>query len=107
MNTEAIETAESSRVSESPSASVSPNASVSPKITQAPGPPRSPWQLFYGLAHTLRGRWYRRRAAPFDRSCRRHARPALRYLYGSPVPASQARGSCEGELTDARRSVRA
>jgi len=36
----------------------------------APPPPRSPWQLFYGAAHALRRRWYRRRA-------RRLPRPVL------------------------------
>jgi tetraacyldisaccharide 4'-kinase len=33
----------------------------------APGPPRSPWQLFYGAAHRLRRSWYRKRARSLDR----------------------------------------
>ena len=34
---------------------------------EAPPPSRSPWQLFYGLAHRLRYRWYRRRARRLPR----------------------------------------
>lgn len=33
----------------------------------APAPPRSPWQLFYGGAHRLRGLWYRQRAVRLPR----------------------------------------
>jgi tetraacyldisaccharide 4'-kinase len=35
---------------------------------QSPTRPRSPWQLFYGAAHTLRRRWYRTRAARLPRA---------------------------------------
>ena len=34
---------------------------------KAPSPPSSPWQLFYGVAHRLRQRWYRERAGRLPR----------------------------------------
>lgn len=33
----------------------------------APAPPRSPWQLFYGAVHTVRHRWYSKRARRLPR----------------------------------------